>query len=386
MNKKKIIGYVSAQNPYTDRKSWSGTNYKLREAIENSGYEVRWIPYRVGTKKEFLLRCYYKLYSLICCGGKVYLTGSHCKPIAKLYAKSIHKNKAFNECDYLFFPAGAQIAPFMDTDKPVIFHGDATFQKVKDYYFYNVCEKSLAMALQLDKNAAQNAWMNIRSSQWAADSVVNDYKANPDMSFVLEFGANIDMKDIAPCIPYSGGVLNVMFSGVEWERKGGDIAVKAVEALNSHGIEAHLYIAGIKELPEYCRSLQYVTNAGFLNKNIPEQYDKYVELWQKCHIFLLPTKAECAGIVFCEAAAYGMPVYTHDTGGIGNYVINDVNGHRLPLGSTGEDFARCIEADLKKDVMQELRKGALKMSEKRLSWNSWSKRFREIMETHQDHD
>lgn len=37
------IGYVSAQNPYTDRKAWSGTMYKVREAIENAGFDVEWV-------------------------------------------------------------------------------------------------------------------------------------------------------------------------------------------------------------------------------------------------------------------------------------------------------------------------------------------------------
>ena len=48
-------------------------------------------------------------------------------------------------------------------------------------------------------------------------------------------------------------------------------------------------------------------------------------------ILLLPTQAECAGIVFVEASAYSMPIFTHDTGGISNYVINGINGYRLPL-------------------------------------------------------
>lgn len=37
------IGYISTQNPYTDKKAWSGSIYKTREAIENAGLEVEWI-------------------------------------------------------------------------------------------------------------------------------------------------------------------------------------------------------------------------------------------------------------------------------------------------------------------------------------------------------
>lgn len=39
----KIIGYVSAEDPFRDKKAWSGTKYKIREALQNAGYEVVWI-------------------------------------------------------------------------------------------------------------------------------------------------------------------------------------------------------------------------------------------------------------------------------------------------------------------------------------------------------
>ena len=36
MQNKTIIGFVSASNPFVDRKAWSGTIYKIREAIVNN--------------------------------------------------------------------------------------------------------------------------------------------------------------------------------------------------------------------------------------------------------------------------------------------------------------------------------------------------------------
>ena len=34
-----------------------------------------------------------------------------------------------------------------------------------------------------------------------------------------------------------------------------------------------------------------------------------------------------------------MPVFTYDTGGIGNYVIDGYNGYRLRLGASANDFS-----------------------------------------------
>ena len=36
-----IIGYVCAENPFEGCKAWSGTIFKLREAIEKAGLAVR---------------------------------------------------------------------------------------------------------------------------------------------------------------------------------------------------------------------------------------------------------------------------------------------------------------------------------------------------------
>lgn len=218
---KKIIGYVSAQNPFTDRAAWSGTVYKIREAIENSGYEVRWIPYKENTWKEFLIKVFSKLYSIIFGEGKKIILGVHSELIAKMYARSIRKNQYFEECDYLFFPGGAQIALYLKTNKPIIYYTDATFHVMENYYFHNLLEKEKVKSERLEELATQNASINIRSSQWAGDSVVRDCHANPETSYVLEFGSNLDLKDLKPCLPYKGGTLNVLFSGVEWKRKGG---------------------------------------------------------------------------------------------------------------------------------------------------------------------
>ncbi|WP_270350498.1 glycosyltransferase [Ligilactobacillus salivarius] len=75
---------------------------------------------------------------------------------------------------------------------------------------------------------------------------------------------------------------------------------------------------------------------------------------------LLPTRAECAGIVFNEASAFGVPSLSVDTGGVADYVKNNINGYRMPLSANGEDFALKIEEWIKEDKLSTLSKGAKK--------------------------
>ena len=181
-------------------------------------------------------------------------------------------------------------------------------------------------------------------------------------------------------------MLRKLFSGVDWERKGGEIAVDTVMQLNAAGIRATLYVAGIKDLPQKHRDNPHVKNIGFLNKNIPEQYHQYVQLWQQADILLLPTRAECSAIVYCEAAAYGIPVFTTDTGGIANYVVNGVNGYRLPLTGTGADFANKIKECICKQEFSGLSENARRLYKEKLSWPAWSSRFAEMVETYSERE
>ena len=374
-----IIGFISKEDPFHDKMAWSGTLYNLRKAIEQAGYGVIWIPY----DKRWLSILYtylFKILNKILFRKHRWLGGCHFAPLAKSYGKGVAKNNKIRECDFLFFPGGAQIAQFIPNHKPVIFLSDATAHILIDYYHKNIGRKSRAMALDLEYKATKGANINIRSSKWAIDSVINDCDGAPDHCHVLEFGPNIDSKDIIQSQLYDGGELRVLFLGKNWDRKVGDIAVKTVEQLRDKGLEVTLSIVGPYKEPPSCVGKSYIRFQGCLDKNNSEDYQRIIGLYSQSHIFLLPTKAECSAVVFSEAAAAGLPVYTYITGGIGNYVVEGVNGHTLPLGSSAEMFAEQIYNDIKTHQLKSLREGALKLSKERLSWEVWSKKFKQILD------
>ena len=303
------IGYICSANPFSDRKAWSGLIYKIREAIELAGFEVIWVPYDSSYKplswRNKLNKKYWYYRRKIL--HKDILGGVHSAFEARRYAHTIDMNKV-NQCDYLFFPGGAQIGLFIKTNVPSIYLADATVYQMINYYWFNIDKAAIRIAKSLEKKASQKC-INIRSSQWAINSVINDCQCDESRCFVLEFGANVDSKDIIPNKIWEGGRLNILFSGVEWERKGGDISAETVRLLRKKGLDAHLLIVGIKELPSQYKGLDYIEDWGFLNKNNSEEYEKYIRAYKRSHLFLLPTKAECAGIVFSEAAGFGIRVF-----------------------------------------------------------------------------
>lgn len=368
------IGYLSFEDPYKDRRAWSGLIYKIRESVEGAGVKVKWIP----IKENKLLR--YPFLAVL----KI-LFGKHCTSTRTAFhcwiaSKGIDKN-ALKDCDYLFCPYyNGQIASYLKDAPKIISYTDCTYEQMIDYYWFNQSKWIIKQGNYCEQRSIDKSYMSIRSAHWATDSILNYYHGDPMKTKVLQFGANIDDKDIMPCSVYTGGTLNVIFSGVDWARKGGDVAVEAVKVLREKGIDARLYLMGIKEVDPAVANLPFVENIGFLNKNIKEQYDLYVNTWAKGHIFLLPTKAECAGVVFCEASAYGLPIFTCDTGGVGDYVVNGENGYRLKLGSNGMDFANRILESIQKNELPSLSIGAKQRYAEDISWKAWSRKFRQIIE------
>lgn len=374
MEKKKItVGYVCDSNPFVDKTAWSGLNYKIRESIENAGCKVIWLNCRPNGKLAKFCRLWNERFH-----GKTTMF-EHTRFFFRLRAMAIDKTK-INQCDILFFPRGAQVMKYLQCDKPFIYYSDATFQLLCGYYWKPLTKWQYRVGNSLESYAILNSRINIRASRWAADSVVHDYGYDLDHTYVLGFGANLEEGDMKPVVPYSGqGRLNILFSGVDWKRKGAEIAIRTVELLNERGVDAHLYLVGLRSVPEPYQNHPYVENVGYLNKSIPEQYDIYVQTVRKCHLFLLPTRAECAGIVFGECSAYGIPIYTYDTGGIGDYVFNGENGFRLPVTAVSDDFANIIMETLSPEKQRKLHENSLKMYKNSLNWGIWSSKFRAII-------
>lgn len=385
MREKKVIGFVSTSNPHTDRMAWSGIIYKTTEAIKNAGYDVLWIKYSPSPVLSFIIKAvlflsglannwYWRLtrYFGILCSRSVCI-------------------EDIQKCDYLFFCDGSPMIGYLKTRviknltncPPIIYYTDTTFRLMVDYYWHNIPNWIRIQSDSLEKKAYECSNLIIKASNWAINSVINDYDCPKSRTAVIEFGANIDEKDIVISDSYIGGELNILFSGVDWGRKGGDIAIDAVKLLNEKGISTKLYLVGLDEdkIPSAYQKLSYVKYVGFLNKNNPEQYKRYLDIISQCHCLLLPTHAECAGIVFNEAAACGLPSFTYDTGGIANYVVNGKTGYRLNIHSSAHDFANVIEEVVRNNKFEELHKGALMLYKERNNWVTWSQRFSDLIES-----
>ena len=277
--------------------------------------------------------------------------------------------KKFSNIDCIFCPSKSSSIAFLDTDIPIIYLCDATFGQLVDYYDYlsNLSNINRYEGEIIEKQAIKKSTYIICASDWTKESVVNKYNKDEKTIFVIPFGANMNFEAKKRNLD---SPINILFCGVDWERKGGNTALDTVKELKRRNYDVELNLVGCKSPHEIKEN--YIHVIGFLDKNNNEEKMILKRIYEKTHFLLLPTNAECAGIVFAESSALGIPSITYDTGGVGSYVINNVNGVKLNRNSSYIEFANVIEEYLKdKNKYSILSETAVNLYKEKLNWDVW---------------
>jgi len=164
---------------------------------------------------------------------------------------------------------------------------------------------------------------------------------------VVPYGANLDnppRREVSAGrtmrLVVTKGHLDLLFVGKDWERKGGAIAIQVVRYLNAEGLSAHLHVVGC--LPEVQADSGSVTFYGYLDKRRESDNARLEELYRQCDVLILPTKDEGFGVVFAEAAAFGLPSLAFNSAGVSTAVCNGQSGVLLPPQSTPLAFASVV--------------------------------------------
>lgn len=367
----KRIGIVSIYDPHNDKKAHSGILYRINQAVENAGFETVWI--RNSKPLLYIIIC--KLIGLL---GKIrFLKGLHFNRTwigVKLMSSTLDTH-TIETCDYLLVLHYYHVPACLSTKVPIIYHSDTTFDIAHNYYLNNLPKWIVKQAEEIEQKALDKVTFHLSPSKWRHDSIVNHYSQPPSHCFLLEYGPCIDF-DNPNKVTYNKESIHLLFSGVDWTRKGGDIAVETTKILNERGIKCTLTIIGLIKKPEICKNKNYINFQGYLNKNDKLQYERLISIYNESDLFILPTHAEGAGIVFCESSYLGLPAITYDTGGIANYVVNGINGYRLPEGASAQQFADKIEEMIAKSELPKLSVSAKKYAMEKLNWENWTLWFR----------
>ncbi len=375
------IAFLTFADP-ENRRVWSGIPYYMKNALQAHCGEV----FYIGPVTSYI-----DIFGKICnriSSGLLKKKYDYKRSIiaAKRYGSIIEKRIKGRSFDVIFVAAGAPLIAYLNTSVPIVLSVDTTFSNMVDYYpeYSRLTRVSIAEGHRIAKLAIKRATLLIYSSSYAGESAINYYGAPPERVHVIPFGANIEEGDIPTkesiykkC---KGNECRLLFLGVDWKRKGGDIAFDSMVELERAGIKTSLTVCGCQPPASYSHSKMKVI--PFLDKNNSDDRAKLIDLFLNADFLLLPTRSEAYGIVFCEANAFGLPVIATDTGGVSEIVKNGYNGFLLSRNAEANDYARTIMQIWNDELKYfELVQNSRKSYDQRLNWDAWGKAVKKAIAT-----
>ncbi len=371
------IAYLTMRDP-NDRRSWSGTLYSMARSLEKNCGQLYFVGPFLPAELKFgnVVRRGMNLLM-----RKNYLH-THTDFLARKLGKMAEQKLASAECDVIVAVVAAGIVPYLRTNLPIVYLSDTTLRLMVGYNseFSNTFAFQVRTADKLERISISKAAHFVYPSQWAADSAVRDYGAARSAVHIVPFGANLENAPARELVlrKPSREECKLLFVGVNWEQKGGDIAFETLLELERMGINSSLTVVGCKP-PAGIRHA-HMRVVPFLDKNKPSERKQLDELYLSASFFILPTRADCFGIVFCEASAYGLPSLATATGGVPDAVREGVNGFLFSRDARGIEYAGKIREVFQNGTAYEaLRTSSRDAYEHRLNWDAWGIRMKEII-------
>jgi glycosyltransferase involved in cell wall biosynthesis len=370
------IAFLTHHDPH-HRRSWSGTLFYMHRALErHCGQVVSLGPVGRGwsSTRKMVRRAARVLFQQT-------IDDLHTIVLSKAWASLFQRRLATSRADIVFAPVASTEIAFLKTELPVVYFSDLTARLYRDYFgdLTDLSSWSIEQTETLECRALRRADHVVYCSDWAARSAIQDYGVPAEKVSVFALGANLDevpTKDeiAAARNRQQADNCRLLFIGVDWERKGGDLALEATRELCSRGINATLTVVGCAPQDIGDENLQVIP---FLDKGIPEQRQRLNRLLLDSHFMVFPTRRDASPIVCCEASAFGLPSIVPDVGGLS--VWHGQNGLKLCANAPAVEYANAIQSLWDNPhSYRELARSARRLYDDRLNWDAWGRSMADV--------
>ncbi len=220
------------------------------------------------------------------------------------------------------YPFTFQMCFLFDGSTPGVLHFVYTDIVHLEYYnfpFTNKWHQNSNKWISLEKNIYTNSERIFIWSRNIGKTLEEKYGIAKEKIELVFTGSNVNhLKDENDYTDkYSSK--NILFVGIDWERKGGPQLVEAFRKVLKVHPDARLTIVG--PTPEID-----IPNCNITGKIPPKEVTAY---YNSAAVFCLPTLCEPFGIAFVEAMRFKLPVVAVNLGAVPELVIDDFNGYKV---------------------------------------------------------
>ncbi len=232
---------------------------------------------------------------------------------------SSYFNKKAKEYAFTF-----QLQSLFDASQPGIPHflyTDRTNLANRAYPGFDPLTLYTPAWIELEKSIYDHTDLIFVRSNYIRKSLLEDYQCPPEKAVCVYAGSNTSAQSVqADKVRYSRK--NILFVGVDWQRKGGPDLEQAFRLVLEQCPDATLTIIGGSpkiDLPQ-------VQVLGFIPvTELPAYY-------AQASVFCLPTKNEAFGVAFIEAMQNHLPIVATNLGAIPDFVTEGENGYLVTPG------------------------------------------------------
>ena len=258
---------------------------------------------------------------------------------------------------------------------PIIHVSDALFCTITGYYrnYRGLSARTRRTGRDSQQSLlGKDTWL-LLTSDWAKEEAEKSYVVDPQRVLVNPIGANVDGSVRARSDEHHK-TLKMLFVGKDWERKGGGILIDVFKVIKTSLPDAQLDIVGCD--PAEARNIQGVTIHGFLDKAKVQELRKLRELFDSASFFAMLSIEEAFGLVYCEAAAFGLPSLAMKTGGVPTIVRDGETGLLFEIESSPHDIAdRVLRLWADRESYEAMRIEARNRFDSVLNWSVWGNRI-----------
>jgi glycosyltransferase involved in cell wall biosynthesis len=224
--------------------------------------------------------------------------------------------------------------------------------------------------LECEGDVYHHATLNFTMSNNIANSIVRDYNCDRTKVITVHGGANISVSQNEVFDDNRYATQNIIFVGVDWERKGGPVLAEAFKLVLNKLPNASLTILG-------CTPNLNLPNCQILGRVPLAEVSEY---YKKAAVFCLPTRLEPFGIVFLEAMAHKLPVVATNIGAIPESIVEGKNGYLVDPDNPQQLAEKLIDLLESPDRCQEFGLYGHRLLWDTYTWEKTGARIRENIE------
>jgi len=383
------LGYLTTYDAL-DESSWPkelfglfGAGHHLAKNLENESVLLDYLgPLEQNQNRlvtTFKKKFYYKVLK------RVYESWAEPLVLQEYASKISRKLSEFNS-DVVLCPENALPFSYLDCKQPIVLWTDATFQWVIDAYptFKNLCNETRRNICELEKKSLERCERVVFLSDWAAQTAIQTYGIEASKIRIIPWGANIkcdrthedvknliDTRTAQPC--------KLLFIGLEWFRKGGDVALEVAKELNRRGLKTELLLVGCQPittepLPDFVKTI------GFVDKYTEKGLQQLNQLFCESHFLILPSRAETFGHVLCEANSFGVPCLASKVGGMTTVIRDGYNGKTFALDAEISEYCNYVTSLMTKyEEYKQLAYSSFNEYQSRLNWKSAAQAVKQLL-------